>query len=179
MSEFPRVRTVFDFTEGTDPWPSIDDRVMGGVSSSEMVVADRRAVFRGTVSLDEGGGFASVRSEPRHHDLAGFDGIVLEVRGDGQRYKLRLRTTGTFDGVSYEAPLAPPAAEGGDREIGDWTTVRLPFSTFRPVFRGRPVPDAPPLDPARVQTFGFLISDEQEGRFHLEVRQIAAYRETD
>lgn len=161
-------RTVCDFAAGAEPWSSIDDVVMGGVSSSRMVVEGGRAVFSGEVSLENDGGFASVRSAPREHDLSGFDGVALEVRGDGKRYALRLGTTGRFDAVSYRVVFVAPE-EG-------WETLRFPFTAFRPVFRGRPVPGAPPLDPAEIRTFGFLISEEQEGPFRLEVREIWAVR---
>lgn len=169
-TETTETRTLFDFAAGAEPWGNIDDRVMGGVSASRMVVEEGRGVFRGTVSLENNGGFASVRSAPRRLDLSGFTGVAVTVRGDGKRYKLRLRQTGAFDGVSWQAPLETAAD-------GDWTTLRVPFSAFEPVFRGRPVRGAPPLDPAQVRTVGLLISDGQEGPFRLEVRQVAAYRD--
>jgi hypothetical protein len=45
---------------------------------------------------------------------------------------------------------------------------------FRPSFRGRAVPDAPPLDPARVRQVGLLIADRQAGPFALAMRSFAA-----
>ena len=51
---------IVDFRTATDSWRNIDDVVMGGLSSSEMVIEDGVAVFRGDVSLDNNGGFASV-----------------------------------------------------------------------------------------------------------------------
>lgn len=163
-------RVVFDFTASdATPWRSVDDVVMGGVSSSRMVMEDGRAVFRGEVSLENNGGFASVRSAPGKHDLQGFEGLAVTVRGDGQRYSFRLRMTGVVDDVSYQVKFRAPE-EG-------WQTLRFPFSEFEAVFRGRPVPGAPSLDPGKIRGFGFLISDKQEGRFRLEVEEIAAYRE--
>ena len=60
--------------------------------------------------------------------------------------------------------VAPPA----------WTTIRLPLAEFRPGFRGRAVPDAPPLDPARVRQVGLMIADRQAGPFALAIRSFAA-----
>jgi NADH dehydrogenase [ubiquinone] 1 alpha subcomplex assembly factor 1 len=154
---------IFDFSVST-AWSSIDDVVMGGVSRSEMVTENGVAVFRGVLSLENSGGFASVRSRPAGHDLSGFAALTLRVRGDGKRYKLRLRTTDAFDGVSWEAPL-----ETNGR---DWEDVVVPLDAFRPTFRGRLVRDHPPLDPARVRTFGLMIADRQEGPFRLEIASI-------
>lgn len=159
---------VIDFATGTPTWRSIDDVVMGGISSSRMAVEEGVGVFSGVLSLENNGGFASVRTIPAAHDLGGFDGLVVRVRGDGKRYKLRLRTTDAFDGVSYQAELAPPA----DR----WVEVELPFDDFVAVFRGRRVAGAGSLDPEQIRTFGLLISDKQTGPFRLEIEWIAAVR---
>jgi hypothetical protein len=160
---------VFDFAPDAEPWPSIGDRVMGGRSQSRMRLADGRAVFEGFVSFENGGGFASLRSRSAEHDLRGYDGLVLRVRGDGKAYGLRLRSTSSFDGVSYQAPLVAGS--------GRWVEVRLPFSAFRPTFRGRRVRDYPLLDPGTIKTFGLIISDRQEGPFRLEIDWIKAYRD--
>lgn len=163
-------RIVFDFTAlDAAPWRSVDDVVMGGVSSSRMVVEDGRAVFRGEVSLENNGGFASVWSPPGEHDLEDFDGLAVRVRGDGQRYSFRVRMTGQMEDVSYQVKF--------ETSEEAWQTVRFPFSAFEAVFRGRALPGAPPLDPGKIRTFGFLISDKQEGPFQLEVEEIRAYRE--
>ena len=156
---------IFDFAAETETWPSIDDGVMGGLSASAMVIDDGVASFRGEVSFANNGGFASVRSRPQPRDLSACAGLVLKVRGDGRRYGLRLRTDAAFDGVSYQAELQPPA--------GAWVEVALPFSAFEPVFRGRRVADHPPIDPARITTFGLIIA-RQEGAFRLDLAWIRA-----
>jgi len=58
---------------------------------------------------------------------------------------------------------------------GEWQTLRFSFSEFRASFRGREVPQAPPLDPARIASFGLLISDKQAGPFRLELAWIGAF----
>jgi monofunctional biosynthetic peptidoglycan transglycosylase len=160
---------IVDFRTASESWRNIDDVVMGGLSSSEMVIEDGVAVFRGDVSLDNYGGFASVRSAPADHDLSAYDGLVLRVRGDGKRYKVRLRTTAAFDGPSYQATIQPSP--------GDWEEIRVPFGDFEPIFRGRRVPGHPSLDPGEVKTFGLLIADKQAGPFRLELAWIAGYRD--
>jgi len=158
-----------DFAGGSPPWRSIDDVVMGGRSSSGMEIHDGVAVFSGTVSLENNGGFASVRSAPARYDLSDFDGILVRLRGDGKRYAVRIRTTDAFDDVSYQAKIRPPD--------GEWREIFLPFSDFQPVFRGRKVRGHPPLDPSQIRAFGLLIADGQQGPFRLEVAWLAARAE--
>ena len=164
-------KTLFDFEAGRSesPWYIVNDGVMGGLSQSEMGAKDGAACFRGILSLENNGGFASVRTEVVSEDLAGFDGFRLRVKGDGKVYKFRVRTTQRFDGVAYSVNFPTQA--------GEWQTHRLAADQFVPMFRGRIVRSAPPLDMALVRQLGFLISDKQVGTFELHVDSIAIYRE--
>ena len=133
-------------------WTAINDVVMGGVSSGSMeTTEDGAALFTGRVSLENNGGFASVRSRPRLWDLGAYSGIMMRFRGDGRRYKLNLKTDSAFDGILYRTPFQTHA--------GEWQTLRFPFTEFQASFRGRAVPQAPALDPARIASVGVLISD--------------------
>ena len=148
-----------------DDWSAIDDVVMGGVSRSHLRHDPAgHAVFEGVVSLENNGGFASVRCRPADLGVPGASGYVLEVLGDGWRYKLNLRTDDAFDGVNHQAVFDPPA--------GAWTSIRLPLAAFTTTFRGRPVAGVPPLDPARVRQMGLMIADRQAGPFALAIRSI-------
>jgi len=160
---------LFDFSnpETTDLFHPIGDSVMGGVSSGTLSSEGGYAVFSGEVSFQNQGGFASVRSEPGSWNLSEYDDIQLEVFSDGKAYKLSLTTDPRYDSVVYRARFNPPA--------GEWLNVRIPFTDLIPTFRGEKVPDAPPLDPSTINTFGFLISDRQEGPFRLEIKSIRAY----
>jgi monofunctional biosynthetic peptidoglycan transglycosylase len=157
----------FFFATETEAWPNIDDVVMGGVSSSVMIVDDGVASFTGSVSFDNNGGFASVRGRRQRYDLSGYAGFSLRLRGDGTRYGVRIRTGAAFDGVSYQADLTPPADE--------WTDAAIPFADFVPVYRGSRLAGHPPLDPSKVVTFGFIIS-RQEGSFRLDIAHIRGFR---
>lgn len=162
-------RLLFDFSTPASvaDWSAVDDRVMGGVSLSRLRHDPAGyAVFEGSVSLEQGGGFASVRTRPLELGADDIDAYALEVRGDGRRYKLNLRTDDHFDGINHQAVFQPPA--------GEWTTVHLPLADFAPRFRGRPVADAPPLDPRRLRQIGLMIADRQAGEFALAIRSISA-----
>jgi monofunctional biosynthetic peptidoglycan transglycosylase len=159
-------KIVFDFQTATNTaaWQVVNDDVMGGVSASGFYLTNGVALFRGKVSLDNNGGFASVRSLPARHDLAGCDTFVVRVRGDGRRYKFTARTDRSFDSAIYQCVFTT--------NKGEWEEHRLPFKQFVATFRGRVLSNEPPLDAAKVTSVGFLISDKQEGPFQLEVAWI-------
>ena len=162
-------KTLFDFQAATNSpaWEVVNDDVMGGVSKSRFqVLTNGCAVFSGTVRLENNGGFASVRSQPVRADLTGCDSFLLRVRGDGRRYKFSVRTEAGFDTPLYQLAFTT--------KRGEWEEHRLPFKEFVPTFRGRILTDVPPLNPAKVTSVGFLISDKQEGSFKLEVAWIKA-----
>ena len=94
--------------------------------------------------------------------------MLLQVRGDGKEYQLRLRTDDRFDGISCRYQFTT--------QKGIAQTVRASFTESEPVFRGRIIEGAAPLVPERVQQLGFLIADKQAGSFRLEVEWIKAFK---
>ena len=163
------VRADFAQADEVREWGAVNDVVMGGVSSSSIRASgEGTAVFSGEVSLENNGGFASVRSRPRDWELVGTRGLALRVRGDGQRYKLGVRTDDAFDGVTWQATFETVA--------GEWTTVRVAYEEMEARWHGRYVPNAGALRPEAIRTLGLLISDKQEGPFRLEVAWIGGWR---
>ena len=166
MSDPDTTWLLFDFGDpaAVTEWGAIDDCVMGGVSSSRLRHAPAgHAVFEGTVSLECNGGFASIRSTPADRGKPGAQTCFIEARAAGKRFKVNLLTDDAFDSINYQASFEPSAT---------WQKLHIPLSTFRATFRGREVPRAPALDPARIRQIGLMIADRQAGAFALEVRRI-------
>ena len=95
---------LYDFREPrtSGGWMIVNDGVMGGVSESHISLSsDGKLLFQGKVSLNFGGGFASVRSVFRNLNAENYDGIPILVKGDGQTYQLRLRQREEFDEVAF------------------------------------------------------------------------------
>jgi len=160
-------RTLFDFAKFTNAaWQIVNDDVMGGVSTSSFRITNGVAVFSGEVSLENNGGFASVRTLPARFNLGEASEFVLRVRGDGRRYKFTARKDLSFDGPLYQSAFTTTK--------GEWQEVRLPLKHFVPTFRGRVLAGEPPLSTSKLTSIGFLISDKQDGPFRLEIEWIKA-----
>jgi monofunctional biosynthetic peptidoglycan transglycosylase len=159
----PVMLKLLEFEEDSgERWFVVNDGVMGGRSSSTLRRGEPGvAVFEGSLSLENNGGFASVRVELEENVLAGANQIILRVRGDGKRYQVRLRPGRRMDGVAFGSSF--------DTVEGQWTTVELPLTSFEPTFRGYRPRSTSPVDPADVGQFGLMLTDKQEGGFRLEI----------
>lgn len=148
-------------------WYAVDDGVMGGESRSGFCIKANVGCFYGEVSLENGGGFASVRREPDHveQSLTQSEGIRLRVRGDGRSYQLRLKSTALDDASAYRVTFTPA--------IGEWETRAFPWHRFDAVRRGTLLDNAPLLDPHSIYQIGLLIADRTAGPFCLEVASVA------
>jgi monofunctional biosynthetic peptidoglycan transglycosylase len=167
---FPDNLYLIDFSSRhvIDKWKAVNDGVMGGLSKSRIrATREYTAVFEGHLSLENNGGFASVRASLDGVDLAKFDGIALRARGDGRTYQIRFRTDGRFDRISYRATFVT--------EPGQWQIVKVPFKDFEPTFRGRVLSGVEPLDTSRLRVIGLMVSDKQEGSFRLEIDWVTPF----
>ena len=154
--------TLFEFDDANSVtnWVSVDDRVMGGVSVSQMSLA----LFSGNMSLANNGGFASVRLTDNVYNLSEFTGVELRVKGGNLTYQFRFQTD--IARISYTQPFVAP---------DEWTTIRLPFDAFEATFFGRRVIDAPQMNTAFLRTLTFMLSDSQAGEFELLIDWIKVY----
>ena len=161
---------TFDSPNEQQRWYAVDDGVMGGVSKSGFCVSDGVGRFQGEVSLENGGGFASVRREPNGFEptLADAQGIALTVRGDGRTYQLRLKTTSLGNASAYRVKFTPSQDA--------WETLHFSWDAFEAVRRGTLLSDAPAVTPSEIHQLGFLIADRTAGPFCLQINLIEPLR---
>ena len=158
---------LFQFVTPEDvrEWQIVNDQVMGGCSNSQVDWnPDGSMTFKGTISSENGGGFVSIRRIVPPN--SGTEGLSICFKGD-YKLKIKVRTDPFLDGVDY-ASFAQGQAE-------DWTQIILPFSEFKPYFRGLQLPDAATLVPAEIQQIGLLIGESQFGPFEVQIRRIEIY----
>lgn len=162
--------SLFDFTgaDAAKEWQTVNDGVMGGVSEGKFKITDRKTLqFFGTLSLENNGGFASVRTKAKKLGLEKGD-AVAKVRGDGREYTLNLYLDKPQIAFSYRATVQTKKDE--------WIEVKVPLDKFVATSLGRVVKDAGPVDPKEVNALGFMVSDKKAGPFKLEVESIKVER---
>jgi monofunctional biosynthetic peptidoglycan transglycosylase len=162
---------VLDFAgpDTAQKWQAVNDGVMGGVSDGRYrITAEKTLEFSGTLSLENNGGFASVRTKPTELDIKAGDTIVLRVKGDGREYVLNLYTKSRRMAFSYRAPLPTTKDE--------WTEVRVPLEDFIPTAFGRRVQGMGPVEPDQINGLGFMLSDKKPGKFRMQVEWVKVER---
>ncbi len=156
-------RVLFEFNtpENATAWQTVNDGVMGGRSDGRFKINnDKNMEFFGTLSLENNGGFASVRARAAKLEVSSGESIVIRVRGDGRKYNFNVYTRSNLGGYSYRQSFKT--------NQGEWIEVTLPVDDFVATWRGRLFPNEK-LDPSKVTGFGFLLGDKKAGPFKLEV----------
>ncbi|MFK7742310.1 MAG: CIA30 family protein [Planctomycetota bacterium] len=161
-----------NFDNGVGSWSTVLDGVMGGLSTGRVSQPEPGMLrFTGDLSLENNGGFSQMRTAVQEGSLAGADGLVLDVKGDGRTYKFNLR-------VSNVRMMAGGFETDFETKAGEWTRVQLPFEAFELFTFGRRVRRAPELEPKKIESLGVTLADKKPGSFALEIRSIRAYSGT-
>ena len=162
---------LFEFTgpDAAKDWQNVNDGVMGGVSEGKFKITDGKTLeFFGRLSLENNGGFASVRTKARQLGLEKGDTVVAKVRGDGREYTLNLYVNKPLIAFSYKATVQTKKDE--------WIEIKVPLDKFEAMSFGRVVKDAGPVDPKDVNSLGFMLSDKKAGSFKMEIESIQVER---
>ena len=160
----PDERAIFCFTQDADlsQWEVQDNIVMGGRSQGALAINEAgNAVFTGTVSLENDGGFSSVQHAFEPIDVSGFRTIVLGLKGDGKTYQLRVDAT----------PDARHSYACDFQSSGCWQTVEIPFADLFAIRHGDrlDLPNYPGQTLAQIQ---ILIGNGTPESFRLELDKI-------
>lgn len=156
---------TFTCNDNLNNWVIVNDGVMGGVSTSDLKVNnDCNAFFSGLVSLENNGGFASVRCFPKQNIQINNQGkIILKIKGDGKTYQFRIK----LDDDEYFSYIY------AFETSGNWETIILSLADFYPSFRGRKLADASDVNiEGNLSYFSFLIANKRNEAFNIEFQSI-------
>jgi len=157
-------QVIFDFNKNSviQDWVILDDVVMGGVSSGTFKLnEDGFGVFEGSISLDNNGGFSSVRYRFEKTRIQGYTKISIKLRGDGKKYQFRIKTN-SGDYYSYIAPFLTS---------GEWQEIEISLKDMYPSFRGRRLNQSN-FSADNMEEITFLIGNKKEEKFKLLIDKI-------
>ena len=124
--------------------------------------SEGRGVFKGAVTTENNGGFSSLRYNFEAIQTAGFESVVLKLKGDGKAYQFRLKSNSN-DRHSYVYRFTT---------IGILEEIVIPLKLFRPTYRGRAL-TLPNFDADALEQIAFLIGNKTNEDFYLEIESIS------
>jgi len=159
-----QAQVIFDFNKKSDlqDWIIVNDVVMGGRSSSTFKLdEDGLGVFEGNISLENNGGFSSLRYRFLKRTIKGDTQVKITLRGDGKKYQFRVKSN-AGDYYSYIAPFLTS---------GEWQEIVIPLRDMYPSFRGRRL-NQPNFSNDSIEELTFLIGNKKSERFKLLIDKI-------
>ncbi|MCG8579631.1 MAG: CIA30 family protein [Bacteroidales bacterium] len=162
IASTPKILHDFNKNDDLSAWTIVNDGVMGGLSQGNIsITEDGHGVFSGYISLENNGGFSSLRKRFAPVNVTPYQKIIIKVKGDGKRYQLRVKTD-TYDAHSYITYF---------NTSGQWEKIELDLAAFYPSFRGRKLAMAN-YPKIRMEELAFLIANKKQESFQLQIDYI-------
>ena len=148
-----------------EPWRTLNDGVMGGLSEGVLMLDDTSMRWTGQTRLENNGGFASIRAPWGHHDLRALNQAIVRCRGNGGPFKLTLENSQRW-WMPYAYAEFDPSNEWQDivLDLEDFSWSQAQMGDLKRV--------SPSSDLADVLRFGLMKYDGTAQMFELEVASI-------
>jgi len=168
---FPTQNSLkIDFGKEKDghTWQIINDNVMGGMSNSKISFTENSMLFEGVISLQNNGGFASVRSPIRNMDLSKYTKVKMRYKSSIRNFDLIFSNDLKYYNPKYKLGFSPKTENWETKEflLKDAIETRMGQPT------GASISDQ---NLKNIIRFGFILSDKREGSFVLEIDYLEFY----
>lgn len=157
-------KPIYDFSANSNlqVWFVVNDGVMGGLSTSTLKLNEEgHGVFAGTVSLENNGGFCSLRHRFERMNVRPYSTLKMRIKGDDKKYQFRVKTNSS-DYYSYVYDF---------QTTSEWAEVKIPLKEMQPAFRGRNL-NLPDFPGESMEEIGILIGNKKAEDFSLLIDYI-------
>tara|TARA_R110002073_G_scaffold139232_2_gene289288 strand:- start:66089 stop:66589 length:501 start_codon:yes stop_codon:yes gene_type:complete len=157
---------IIDFgnTKDGHNWTPVNDTVMGGASHSSTTLTSTSLLFKGDVSLENNGGFASIRSADGLYDLSKFTKVSIRFKSKGRRFALRLAEANSTVRANYKHHFSSSTE--------NWEERTMQLANFKYYHKGAMTEQNSKEGLVTIVRIGLILSDGQEGPFELEIDNI-------
>jgi hypothetical protein len=155
---------IYDFNTASkkNDWRIVNDVVMGGESRSFFEIDNEgHGLFTGDVSIENNGGFASIRYRFDELNTENKSKISLRIKGDSKTYQLRIKSNKN-DSYSYIHSF---------QTTDKWETIEIKLSKMYPSFRGQKL-SMNNFDEASIEEVSILIGNKKNESFKLLIDKI-------
>lgn len=158
-------KIIFDFNKDSNikEWRIVNDGVMGGLSVGSFTLSPNgHGLFMGEISLENNGGFSSVRYRFEKLKVTEDSNITIKLKGDGKNYQFRVKD----DSNNYYSYIVTFPTSG------EWEEIKISLKDMYPSFRGRKL-DMPNFSKNSIEEIVFLIGNKRTENFTLLIDKIA------
>lgn len=160
---------TFDFgtknSAASRDWRVINDGVMGGLSQGRALLTEESILFEGEISLENNGGFSSLKSPFTSYDLSGKKYLKIRYRGSGQPMAFTLETNRRWYRPYFKKRLSSTS--------GQWVEERIELQDFEAYRIGSRLKQTLTEDfLEQIIRIGFISDGKQAGPFRFEVDYI-------
>lgn len=146
-------------------WFVVLDGVMGGLSEGTVTKTSESIIFKGEISLENNGGFASYRSPYGKYDLSSYKEVHIRYKSTGQNFAFTLNNYRQFYRPNFKIEL--PVTNG------EWKEITRPLSSFKKYRLGNLLSGQLSQDDlADVIRLGLISNDKKASPFRIEIDYI-------
>lgn len=167
--DFQSSELMIDF--GTAPekcknWVLVSDNVMGGVSKSTLEYTENSILLSGSISLENFGGFSSIRTEYNKIDLSDYKSVTVRLKASGQKFSFTLE-----DNRFWFRPYYKGAINLTEENV--WQEITVNFTDFKQYSIGDATGEGMKAGCLKnIVRMGLVTTLKKEGPFSLEVDYI-------
>lgn len=146
-------------------WQVVNDGVMGGRSQSTISFEDNSLIFKGKVSLENNGGFASMRAPWGKYDFSRYETMTMRFRGTARKFAVTMQNEQVFYLPNYKYFFTPSPDK--------WQTLEMKLADFETHRMGEATGGTVSKDIlSKIIRYGIILYDKKAGDFELEIDYI-------
>jgi NADH dehydrogenase [ubiquinone] 1 alpha subcomplex assembly factor 1 len=158
--------SLIDFgnlTEKNQEWVLLSDNVMGGVTKSKIEYTNNSVLLFGNISLDNYGGFSSIKTKYKSFDLSKYMGIKIKFKSTNQKFAFTLEDNQNWTQPNYKHEFSA-------KKDDTWEEVIIYFKDFQEIVIGEPTGNMMKSESLKnIVRMGIMTYEKKEGPFSIEV----------
>jgi hypothetical protein len=148
-------------------WILLSDNIMGGVTKSKIEYTTNSVLLSGNISLDNYGGFSSIKTKYKSVDLSKYNGIKIKFKSTNQKFAFTLEDNQDWTQPNYKR-------EFSSKKDDTWEEVIIYFKDFQEIVIGEPTGNMMKSKSLKnIVRMGIMTYEKKEGPFSLEVDYVA------
>ena len=162
--------SLIDFgnlAEKNQEWVLLSDNVMGGVTKSKIEYNINSVLLSGDISLDNYGGFSSIKTKYKSFDLSTYMGVKIKFKSTNQKFAFTLEDDRNWTQPNYKHEFSA-------KKDDTWEEVIIYFKDFQEIVIGEPTGNIMKSESLKnIVRMGIMTYEKKEGPFSLEVDYVA------